>query len=135
MAQALPGATRPSDWGAVDVCWGDISIQVKTSGARQAWHPADHVPSPAQWVIEAKSAWTPATNTLTPSGWHCDIYVFARHTGDDHRCGWTFHVLSQAELVAVLGARKSITAKRLEASGYAPVKVEELPAAIRRIVL
>jgi hypothetical protein len=126
VAEALPGAARPSGWGAVDVLWDNISIQVKTSGARQYWHVANHAPSPAQWTISQKSIWDAATNTYSAPAWHCDVYVLARHEGTDHRSGWTFHVLSQAELVALLGARKSVTAARLESAGYVPVTAEEL---------
>jgi hypothetical protein len=131
VTEALPGASRPSGWGAVDVLWDNISIQIKTSGARQSWHEADHAPSPAQWQISQKSVWASATNTYSDPAWHCDVYVLARHEGDDHRYGWTFHVLSQAELITLLGARKSVTARRLESAGYVPVTAEELPATIR----
>jgi hypothetical protein len=60
------------------------------------------------------------------------VYVLARHTGYDHRVGWSFYVLSTARLVRIATPGGDVSLARLEAAGMEPVDVDGLPGAVTR---
>ena len=119
VAEWLPGAVLPQAWGPWDVTWHGVRIQVKCSGERQSWHPPGKR-SPAKWTVPKRSASDAATDTFSEPGRFADVYVLARHTGYDHRVGWSFYVLSTAGLVRIATPGGDVSLARLEAAGMEP---------------
>ena len=133
VAANLPGATLQQDgYDAVDMIWNGISIQVKCSGERQAWHTEGSQPSAASWQA-------PKTRKSTPDGrvsdeprqrW-ADVWVLARHDGGDILAGWTFYVVPVTVLDDLLGDQgKAVSTATLTKRGVEPVGLQGLAEAV-----
>lgn len=127
----LIGGSVPDDPGwAWDVTWShagrDVRIQVKCSG--------DHTmrggmrQSPVNWELRVpNTAWDGDTKASRRISEHqCDVFVLARHTGDEIEHGWSFYVLPAAH--APTG---SMTPRKLAALGVREVN----PGALGRAII
>lgn len=118
---------------AWDITWEprglpSTRIQVKCSGG---WIPRfpKRREIPATWEFPAaKHPLSPAFERLD-SGYHCDMFVFARHTGNDITAGWSFYVLPTT--VVVEHGKSTATADQLRDMGAQHCEPRELAATIR----
>jgi hypothetical protein len=98
VAELLPGATICDDpWGPWDVEWDGITIQVKCSGARQAWHGPDDPPSRTTWSVAPTGYRERPLDPDVLARW-ADVWVLARHDGYDLHAGWSFYVVTREAL-------------------------------------
>jgi hypothetical protein len=77
----LPGRPRP------------VRIQVKCSGERAPQYPKKV--RPARWEFGSPSSARDLEFAALGAGFHCDVFVLARHEGDDIAAGWHFYVLPE----------------------------------------
>ena len=135
VAELLPGAdvvVNPT--GAWDVTWKprglpSTKIQVKCSGGWLPSRPNRVHESPARWDFRAPTRGSgPAFEVFGP-GHQCDVFVFARHMGNDITAGWSFYVLPTTDVVK--SGRRAATADQLLDMGAKYCEPRRLAATIR----
>lgn len=115
-------ATPRREWDAVDLRYGDKTIEVKASAYAQSWAPPAR-PSPIRFDIGKKIGWDAATNTsgTTPMR-AADCYVFCLHNERDREqalarildvASWEFYVVATPELERLYKDQKSLQLSRL----------------------
>lgn len=130
VAALLPASVEQDPSAAWDVTWQldgqPVHIQVKCSGERLPHHPGSM--SPPVWTIEKPAkAWNPATGKNEDIDEHqCDVFVLARHEGEDIEAGWTFRAALPDELVP--GRR---TGAWLDKHGLVAVQPNDLAVAVQ----
>ena len=132
----LPGAVMVvNPTAAWDVTWEprglpSTRIQVKCSGG---WVPRfPNRESPARWEFRAPSyGLSPAFERFGP-GHQCEMFVFARHTGDDITAGWSFYVLPTPDVVK--SGKSAATADQLAEMGAKYCEPRRLAATIREFL-
>jgi hypothetical protein len=129
----LPGAKMEVNPNvAWDVTWKPRSlpstrIQVKCSGG---WIPRfPNRESPARWEFREPSYGLSPTFERLDAGHRCDMFVFARHTGNDIAAGWSFYVLPTTDVVK--SGKRAATADQLLKMGAKPCEPRRLAATIR----
>jgi hypothetical protein len=89
-----PGAAWDITWDHDDAV---VRIQVKCSGELRPRAPTRR--TPAVWSIrKPASGWDPQERCRIGSGHHCEVFVLARHEGDNIEAGWRFLVLPTASI-------------------------------------
>lgn len=123
------------EWDDIDVLWGSVKIEVKSSAYVQAW--PQRVPSRISFGGLRSRAWSPDSGRALSATYKADVYVFAWQTTVDAAAydpldigAWSFHVLarSQLELLGV-GSIALSTLARMSV----PVAYAELRAAIQAV--
>ena len=79
-----------------------VRIQVKCSGERAPQSPEKIRPPDWGRLTAPKSAKDPSFGVLAV-GFNCDVFVFARHEGDDITRGWHFYVLPAKAVMRAAG--------------------------------
>jgi len=110
-----------SSW---DLIWPvnghEARVQVKCSGSylpRTQKHG-----SKATWDVAApKKGWDEVSRLELAAGHHCDLFILARHEGDDIEKGWSFAALNR-ELIE---GKKKLTMKSLKSSLVEPGDLED----------
>jgi len=132
----LPGSTvRPDPSSPWDIDWahpetgGHVRVQVKCSGAYLPKMGPDHVAPPKWGVKPPKSGYDKELGKLEP-GHHCDVFVLARHTGQDIESGWTFYVAS----VAHLAGKNTVTSGFLDSLKLAEGTADSLEDAVLELL-
>lgn len=106
-----------------------LRIQVKCSG--QFLPTPGTSNTPASWRLRPpESGIDPTSLALLGPGHHCDLFILARHAGDEIGCGWSFAVVSPDEV----DGWSSITAPRLAKLRRELVPYSKLVAEIRRVL-
>lgn len=115
VADALPGAVE-SEGGTdrIDMTWRSLAIAVKCTRG---------------------SKWGAGPSNLREGGKRvrrrrADVYVLARHAGDDHRNGWTFYLVPRWRLDE--HDRNQVGLSRLLTWGITECDVVGLPEAVER---
>jgi hypothetical protein len=130
-----PGADVVENPAAAwDVTWEprglrSTRIQVKCSGGWLPSRPKRVHESPARWDLRAPTRGSgPAFEVFGP-GHQCDVFVFARHTGNDITAGWSFYVLPRTDVTK--SSRRAATADQLLDMGAKYCEPRRLAATIR----
>lgn len=118
------------EWDAVDLRYGDKTIEVKSSAYIQSWHREEDPLSQISFDLKERLSWDAATNTyrVEPSR-AADCYVFCVYTetvwSRVHVLdvdGWEFYVVPTERINRQLGSQKTAalsTIQRLaEPVGY-----------------
>lgn len=131
-------ATPRREWDAVDLRYGDKTIEVKASAYTQSWEPSAK-PSPIQFDIGKKLGWDAATNTYgTTLARAADCYVFCLHNERDREqalmrildvASWEFYVVATRELERFYTNQKSLRLSRL-LTHCSPVTYDRLRATV-----
>lgn len=133
VASALPGASTRANWAGYDIEWHDVRIEVKTSGAVQSWHQTGQAPSRAAWSVPERQAWDPETNEYADAAARsADVYVLARHEGEQITEGWTFYVVPTSMLNDL--GQTSLGIGTLDRLAVVPVTLDRLEAAVSEAV-
>lgn len=110
------------EWDDVDVIWGTVKIEVKSSAFVQSW--PQQRPSRITFGNLRGRRWDAVEGRASEATYKADVYVFAWQTTLDPAAyapldvgAWSFHVLSRRRLDQ-LGV-KSISLSRLESLGSA----------------
>ena len=125
------------EWNAFDLQYGEITVEVKTSGLSQTWSP-DKRTIPRFDIAPRKQFWLERSNEWVrndPPARFADVYVFCLHepipaTNENvlDKVSWKFWVLSKQALDRELGPQKSVgltTLNRLaKPIGWSAVKTE-----------
>ena len=129
-----------AEWDSFDLRYGDVAIEVKTSGLSQTWNRRSRS-TPRFDICPRKSAWDAATDK-----WErfdrprriADVFVFCLHeavpaTNENvvDPAWWTFWVIPTQNLNDQLGPQKTVGVSTLNRL-TAPVGWSELRAAIDR---
>ena len=116
-----PGDVR-KEWDAVDLRYGDIGIEIKSSGLSQTWSQVK-VSTPRFDVSEQSQWWDADTDTwgsYDPPRRTADVYVFCLHEAvpatnknvvDPSQ--WRFWVVPTSALNSELGSQKSVGVRTL----------------------
>lgn len=131
-------ATPRREWDAVDLRYGDKTIEVKASAYTQSWAPPTK-PSPIRFDIGKKIGWDATTNTsgIAPAR-AADCYVFCLHNERDREqaqlrildvASWEFYVVATPELERLYQDQKSVQLSRLF-THCSPVNYGRLRAAV-----
>ena len=129
-------ASPRREWDAVDLRYGDRTIEVKASAYTQSWAPVAH-PSPIRFDIGKKLPWDAETNQTGATRMRsADCYVFCLHNEQDREqallrildaTSWVFYVVATERLERQYGEQKSIAltaiARLCEPVRYAQLKV------------
>lgn len=119
------------EWDDVDVVWGSVKIEVKSSAYVQAW--PQQVPSRISFGGLRRRAWSQDGGRAASATYKADVYVFAWQTTVDPRQydpldigAWSFHVLgrSQLEQLAVGSISLSTLAGMSTPVAYAALRAE-----------
>ena len=133
MALGVTDAPRV-EWDAVDLRYGDKTIEVKSSAYIQSWHQEQDPLSKISFDLKERLSWDASTNTYrVESSRAADCYVFCVYTEKDRsRVNvldvdmWEFYVVSTQQINRQLGSQKTAalsTIERLaEPVGYAQIK-------------
>ncbi|HZC04783.1 MAG TPA: hypothetical protein VE338_04010 [Ktedonobacterales bacterium] len=131
-------ATPRREWDAVDLRYGDKTIEVKASAYTQSWEPVAH-PSPIRFDIGKKLPWDAQTNqTGVTRRRSADCYVFCLHNEQDREqallrmldaTSWIFYVVATGRLERQFGDQKSVSLTAL-ARLCEPVSYARLKAAV-----
>jgi hypothetical protein len=131
-------ATPRREWDAVDLRYGDKTIEVKASAYTQSWAPSAK-PSPIRFDIGKKMSWDAATNTSgTVPMRAADCYVFCLQNERDREqalvrvldvASWEFYVVATPELERLYKDQKSLQLSRL-LTHCVPVLYDALKAAV-----
>lgn len=122
-------------WDSVDLHWGDIKVEVKSSAYVQAWRQSR--PSTIQFDIARKYPLVAEPNTYGPEQVRsADCYVFCLYPEQDEAranpldvSAWRFWVLPTARIEAVFGSQKSVALSRIQSLTEA-VTAQHLVAAV-----
>ncbi len=103
------------EWDSVDLRYGGIKIEVKSSAYCQSWFQKK--PSTIQFSIRKALFWNPQTGAYEgESTRSAEVYVFCLHTGQDKAkadvldvTAWEFYVVPTTVLNRECGAAKSIS--------------------------
>lgn len=132
VARALGVNAVRTEWGDVDVRYGDIDIEVKSAAHIQSW--AQRAASRITFTGLRGRTWTPQGGYSDTAGYHADVYVFAWNTTLDPDAydpldvtAWRFHILPCHRLEP-LGV-KSISLTTLDRIST-PVAYDRLRAAV-----
>ncbi len=122
------------EWDAVDLRYGDKTIEVKSSAYVQSWHQVQDPPSQISFDLKERLSWDAATNTyrVEPSR-AADCYVFCIYTEKDRSRAnvldvnrWEFYVVSTEQINRQLGSQKTAALSTIERLakpvGYAQLK-------------
>jgi hypothetical protein len=110
------------EWDAVDLRYGDKTIEVKASAYVQSWHQGQDSPSRISFDLKERLSWDAATNTyqVEPSR-AADCYVFCVYTETERSRAnvldvdqWEFYVVSTEEINRQLGPQKSAALSTIE---------------------
>ncbi|MCZ0939273.1 MAG: hypothetical protein OXJ55_11590 [Caldilineaceae bacterium] len=112
-----------AEWGAFDLRYGNVTIEVKASGRSQDWNRASRS-TPRFDIAPRKWTWDAAADTwkpLNPPRRLADVYVFCLHNAEpatnenvqDPDC-WTFWVIPTRKLNEELGEQKSLGLSTLD---------------------
>ncbi len=123
VAEAL-GVTEQAriEWDAVDVRYGDRSIEVKSAAYCQSWEQSS--PSPIRFDIAEKMSWHADSNTSDEqSNRSADCYVFCLYAEEDRASArrnvldtncWRFYVVPTSKLDLSFGTQKGVALSRIE---------------------
>ena len=116
-----PGDVR-KEWDAVDLRYGDIGIEIKSSGLSQTWHQVK-VSTPRFDVSEQSQWWDSDTDTwgsYDPPRRTADMYVFCLHeavpaTNENvvDLSQWRFWIIPTPVLNSELASQKSVGMRTL----------------------
>lgn len=117
VAAALGVTTIPRiEWAGVDVRYGDLAIEVKTSAYWQSW--PQRRPSSIRFGVAERLAWNEVDNTYAPVATRtADVYVFCLYAEERQEFAvkhildanfWRFYVLGTDTLRRLLGTQRSI---------------------------
>ncbi len=103
------------EWDAVDLRYGEKTIEVKSSAYVQSWHREQDPPSQISFDLKERLSWDAASNTyrVEPSR-AADCYVFCVYAEKDRSKAnvldvdrWEFYVVSTEQINRQLGSRKT----------------------------
>jgi hypothetical protein len=72
-------------------------------------------------VAAPKNGWDAVSRVELAAGHHCDLFILARHEGDDIEKGWSFAAVNR-ELIE---GKKKLTMKSLKSSLVEPGDLED----------
>lgn len=130
VAEALPGAVLMEDPIAPsDLQWRDITIAVRSTGARSTGHTELTKPFGGSWSFGAKYAWL-GQQWADGAARRCwaDVVVLAKHDGFSIQEGWTFYVLP--DQVVETWPAKVLRPSTVVAAGYPPMDRQDLSSAV-----
>ncbi len=122
------------EWDAVDLRYGDKTIEVKSSAYVQSWHRGQDPPSQISFDLKERLSWDAATNTYRVSPERAaDCYVFCVYAEKDWARAdvldvgrWEFYVVPTGRINRQLGSQKTAalsTVERLtEPVGFADLR-------------
>jgi hypothetical protein len=93
-----------------------VRIQVKSSGERAPRSPEKIRPPDWGRLTLPKSAKDPRFGVLR-AGFNCDVFVFARHEGQDIAAGWHFYVLPESTVTSAVGISPIFDLRRVTSLG------------------
>jgi hypothetical protein len=136
VAEALPGAEVVLDpTAAWDITWFDqdtqqrIRIQVKCSGGYLPRRPQQPAPVNWQGLRAARSGYDPdRAEVVRGEGHLCEVFILARHEGNQIEQGWTFAAIPRQ----LVEGRSGITAATLRRWDLTLVGAGELASLVRR---
>lgn len=124
-------------WDAYDLKLVDgTTIEVKTMSKVQAW--AQSKLSVPTVRLKPTISWDSETNTWGKEPtFNADIYALCYFTAETHEevdpldlAQWKFYLLRQAELIALMAGRKSVTLKQLEAADIPAHETKDVKLAV-----
>jgi hypothetical protein len=126
------------EWDAVDLRYGDLKIEVKSSAYCQSWFQSK--PSLIQFSIRKAVCWNPETGAYEgESTRSADMYVFCLHIERDKSKAnildvstWEFYVVSTDVLNRDYREAKSLSLAAVYRLA-APCKYDELKTAVDRV--
>jgi hypothetical protein len=127
------------EWDAVDLQYGDKTIEVKSAAYVQSWHQEQDPPSQISFDLRERLSWDATTNTyqVEPRR-EADCYVFCVYAERDlSRANildvdkWEFYVVRTEKINRQLGSQKSAALSTIR-SLASPVGYTELSQGIRR---
>lgn len=127
------------EWDAVDLQYGDKTIEVKSAAYVQSWHQEQDPPSQIPFDLRERLSWDATTNTYQVEPRRAaDCYVFCVYAERDlSRANildvdkWEFYVVSTEKINRQLGSQKSAALSTIR-SLASPVGYTELSQGIRR---
>lgn len=110
------------EWDAVDLWYGDKTVEVKSSAYVQSWHREQDPPSQISFDLKERLSWDSASNAYrVESGRAADCYVFCvyaeknRSRADILDVGrWEFYVVSTEQINCQLGSQKTAALSTIE---------------------
>lgn len=125
------------EWDAVDLQYGDKTIEVKSAAYVQSWHKELDPPSRISFDLKERLSWDAATNTyqVEPSR-AADCYVFCVYVEKDRSRAnvldvdlWEFYVVPTEQINRQLDSQQRATLSTIEqltrpvgSIGYAQLK-------------
>jgi hypothetical protein len=130
VADLLSGSSvRPDPGAPWDLEWPidgrTVRVQVKCSGEYLPRFP-DRPAKPSWNVKPPRAGWDAVARLPKDAGHHCDVFVLARHIGRDVEAGWSFTVLTPADVAG----RASISAATLSKLSRQMVQPRALSAEV-----
>jgi hypothetical protein len=138
MALGVTDAPRV-EWDAVDLRYGDKSIEVKSAAYIQSWHQDKDPPSQISFDLKERLSWDAATNTyqVEPSR-AADCYVFCVYSEKRRSRAnvldvdrWEFYVVPTERINRQLSSQQRAALSTIEeltkpvgAIGYAQLKYQ-----------
>ena len=107
-----------------------VRIQVKCSGERAPRSPERIRPPDWGRLTPPRSAKDPRFGVLR-AGFNCDVFVFARHEGQDIAAGWHFYVLPESAVTSAVEISPIIDLRRLTSLGA----VRSDPGDLRSLII
>ena len=110
------------EWDAVDLRYGDKTIEVKSSAYIQSWHQEQDPLSKISFDLKERLSWDASTNTYrVESSRAADCYAFCVYTEKDRsRVNvldvnmWEFYVVSTEQINRQLGPQKTAALSTIE---------------------
>lgn len=106
------------DWGAYDIKYHNLCIEVKSSAYLQAWEQTK--PSKIQFSIAPSRAWSSANGYENISMRHSDVYVFCLFTARMREKAnllntdeWVFYVMPTKQIDEIFKGQKSVSLNAL----------------------
>ncbi len=106
------------DWGAYDITYCNLRIEVKSSAYLQAWEQTK--PSKIQFSIAPSRAWSPVNGYENLSIRHSDVYIFCLFTARIKETAnllntdeWVFYVMPTKEINKIFKETKTISLNAL----------------------
>lgn len=138
VGMALGATLAPRvEWDAVDLRYGDKTIEVKSAAYVQSWHKEQDPPSQISFDLKERLSWEAATNTyrVEPSR-AADCYVFCVYSEKNRSRAnvldvdrWVFYVVPTEQINRQLGSQQRAALSTIEqltkpvgAIGYAQLK-------------
>jgi hypothetical protein len=121
------------EWDAVDLRYGDKTIEVKSSAYVQSWHQGQDSLSRISFDLKERLSWDAATNTyrVEPSR-AADCYVFCVYTEKDRSRAnvldvdkWAFYVVATEQINRLLGPQKTAALSTIQTLA-GPVGYEQI---------